>query len=102
MIPKHAIDSVVHYILIIHICEVVLPLQLEYRLMGCKAQEAGQMTEPEFKDALDTLLPLVSDKPRQRLYTEALLAVETEGYVDAVPVMRLSRILDKSAWLLTE
>ena len=67
--------------------------QLENKLVAFQNSEGGQLNEREFKDALESLLPLSNERTRRRLYMQAEKAVRWDGIVGAVPIMRLARIL---------
>lgn len=68
---------------------------MEHKLMPFQSPDSKQpaMSEKEFKEAIDNILPLTNDKLRRRLYFEAEKMVRKEGIGNSVPVMRLSRIL---------
>ena len=61
--------------------------------MAFQTVEGGQLNEKEFKDALESLLPLSNERVRRRLYMQAEKAVRWDGVIGAVPIMRLARIL---------
>lgn len=68
---------------------------MEHRILPFQTQETGQpqLTEKEFKDAIDNILPLANEKVYMRLFYEAEKAVRVDGFQNVVPVMRLARIL---------
>ena len=68
---------------------------MENRLMPFQNPDSKQplMSEKEFKEAIDHILPLSNDKLRKHLFYEAEKMVRKEGITNAVPVMRLARIL---------
>lgn len=52
------------------------------------------LTDKEFKEALDGILPLSNERMRRRLFEESERAVEAEtGIMGTVPIMRLAHIL---------
>ena len=61
--------------------------------MPFQSSESGQLTDKEHKDALDNILPLCNERVRRRLFLEAEKAVMMDGVLNAVPIMRLARIL---------
>lgn len=61
--------------------------------MPFQSSESGQLTDKEHKDALDSILPLCNERVRRRLFLEAEKAVMMDGVLNAVPIMRLARIL---------
>ncbi|KAL4231540.1 hypothetical protein ACF0H5_009121 [Mactra antiquata] len=67
---------------------------MENRLMPFQSPDSKQpvMSEKEFKEAIDNILPLTNDKLRRRLYFEAEKMTRKEGTGNSVPVMRLSQI----------
>ncbi|XP_012934651.1 uncharacterized protein LOC101853915 [Aplysia californica] len=65
---------------------------LENRLVAFQTSEGGQLNEREFKEALDSLLPLSNERTRRRLYMQAERAVRWDGIIAAVPIMRLAQI----------
>lgn len=65
---------------------------LENKLVAFQNSEGGQLNEREFKDALESLLPLSNERTRRRLYMQAEKAVRWDGIVGAVPIMRLAQI----------
>ena len=67
--------------------------QLENKLVPFQSSESGQLTDKEHKDALDSILPLCNERVRRRLFVEAEKAVMMDGVLNAVPIMRLARIL---------
>jgi len=68
---------------------------MENRLIPFQTHESKQpsLTEREFKEALDNILPVSNDKLRRRLYFESEKLMQKEGMPNNVPVMRLARIL---------
>jgi len=68
---------------------------MENKILPFQTTESGQptLTEKEYNEAIESILPLSSDKLRKKLYWEAEKAVRIDGLRDRVPVMRLSRIL---------
>ncbi|KAK7110079.1 uncharacterized protein [Littorina saxatilis] len=68
-------------------------LDLENKLVPFQSSESGQLNDKEHKDALDGILPLCKERVRRRLFLEAEKAVMMDGVLDAVPIMRLARIL---------
>ena len=68
---------------------------MENKLIPYQNPENKQpsMTEKEFKEAIDNILPMSNDKLRKRLFYEAEKMIRKEGITDIVPVMRLARIL---------
>ena len=73
----------------------LLCVQCESRLLQHPGQRSGLLNEIEFTEALETLLPLTSDQLRRRLYLQSQ-ANMPKG-LEAVPISRLSRILNTSA-----
>ncbi|XP_013415713.1 uncharacterized protein LOC106177476 isoform X2 [Lingula anatina] len=65
---------------------------MENRLLAFPAREHGQMTEHEFNEAVENLVPLHSEKLRKRLFWEAEAHVQMDDMHDVVPVMRLAQI----------
>jgi len=64
--------------------------------MPFHTQQAGKtpaLSEREFKEAIDNILPLTNDKLRRRLFFEAEKMMRKEGTTNNVSVMRLARIL---------
>lgn len=57
------------------------------------------MSEKEFKEAIDNILPLTNDKLRRRLFFESEKMMRKEGLTNSVPIMRLARILLLSLFL---
>lgn len=51
------------------------------------------LTEREFKEAIDNILPLTNDQLRRRLFFETEKMVRREGTLNNVSVMRCARIL---------
>ncbi|XP_069140268.1 uncharacterized protein [Argopecten irradians] len=68
--------------------------EMEHKILPFQTQESGQPTlnEKEFKDAIDAIVPLASDKLRNRLFYESEKAVRIDGFQGKVPIMRLSQI----------
>ncbi|XP_052771420.1 uncharacterized protein LOC128211061 isoform X2 [Mya arenaria] len=68
---------------------------MENRLMPFHTQQAGKqaaLSEREFKEAIDNILPLTNNKLRRRLYFEAEKMGRREGLSNSVSVMRLAQI----------
>ncbi|BFZ01755.1 hypothetical protein BsWGS_04794 [Bradybaena similaris] len=65
---------------------------LENKLVEYGYSKQEQLKDNEFKAALDTLLPLCSEKIRQRLYLQSERAGEWEGITGTVPIKRLAQI----------
>ncbi|XP_059165212.1 uncharacterized protein LOC131947844 isoform X2 [Physella acuta] len=65
---------------------------LENKLVAYQVSENGQLNEAEFKEAVDNLMPLSNERLRQRLYLQAEKAVESDGIIKAVPIMKLAQI----------
>jgi hypothetical protein len=74
-----------------HLC---VDFQLENKLVPHQSSESGQLTDREHKDALDNIVPLCNERMRKRLFLEAEKAVIQDGVLNAVPIMRLARILE--------
>ncbi|XP_060587658.1 uncharacterized protein LOC132743149 isoform X3 [Ruditapes philippinarum] len=67
---------------------------MEHRLMPFQSPDSKQpsMSEKEFKEAIDNILPLTNDKLRRRLFFESEKMMRKEGLTNSVPVMRLAQI----------
>lgn len=65
---------------------------LENKLVPFQSSESGQLTDKEHKDALDGILPLCNERVRRRMFVEAEKAVQLDGVLNAVPIMRLAQI----------
>lgn len=76
-------------------------MQLESRLIPFQIEGRKQLNEREFREALDNLLPLCNELTRRRLFMQSERAVEWDGIVGAVPIKRLSRILERNSNVLT-
>lgn len=67
---------------------------MEHRLMPFQSPDTKQpsMSEKEFKEAIDNILPLTNDKLRRRLFFESEKMMRKEGLTNSVPIMRLAQI----------
>ncbi|RUS88807.1 hypothetical protein EGW08_003437 [Elysia chlorotica] len=65
---------------------------LENKLVPYQSSESGQLTEREFREALDSLLPLSNERVRRRLFMQSERAVRWDGVLNGVPIMRLAQI----------
>ncbi|KAH3789098.1 hypothetical protein DPMN_167267, partial [Dreissena polymorpha] len=68
---------------------------MENRIMPFQTQPEGRqsgLTEREFKEAIDNILPLTNDQLRRRLFFETEKMVRREGTLNCVSVMRCAQI----------
>lgn len=67
---------------------------MENKLLMTPGKELNCMTEAEFVESSDTVLGVVNDKLRKRLFSEANAYVQLkDGMTNGVPILRLARIL---------
>ncbi|KAL3864299.1 hypothetical protein ACJMK2_005992 [Sinanodonta woodiana] len=76
-------------------------LDMENRLIPFQSADSHQpaMSEKEFKDAVDNILPLANDKLRRKLFFEAEKLLRLEGFANSVPIMKLAQIASYLALL---
>ena len=76
---------------------------MENKVVPFQTQESGQpsLTEKEFKEAGENIVPLAGDKLRHKLFCESEKAVRIDGLQGNIPIMRAARILEnqKNKWL---
>ncbi|CAL1530077.1 unnamed protein product [Lymnaea stagnalis] len=66
--------------------------ELENQLVPYQNNENGHLTEMEFKEAIDNIIPLCNERTRHRLYMQAEKAVQWDRISNSVPIMRLAQI----------
>lgn len=64
---------------------------MEGKLLQFPSQESG-MTESEFNEGVEHLVPISNEKLKRILYWEAEAHVQMDGLTEVVPVMRLAQI----------
>ncbi|KAK6184991.1 hypothetical protein SNE40_007324 [Patella caerulea] len=88
--PKLVTDFMIHLILKYREPRF---LENENQLVPYQTQSTSQLSEKEFKEAVDNIIPVCNEKLRKRLYFEAEKAVAMDGVENSVSIMRLAHIL---------
>ncbi|KAI8789062.1 hypothetical protein BgiMline_000923 [Biomphalaria glabrata] len=65
---------------------------MEIKLVQYQGQENGHLTEVEFKEATENLVPLCNEQIRNRLFIQSLKSSQLELSKKAVPIMKLAHI----------
>ncbi|KAH9524740.1 hypothetical protein Btru_027658 [Bulinus truncatus] len=85
-----------------HVAAFVINLIIKYReprfhdmenkLVQYQGQENGHLTEKEFREATDNIIPLCNEQLRNRLYIQSEKAAQVDGSRKSVAIMKLAQI----------
>ena len=66
---------------------------MEARLLNTPGKESSSMTEGEFAESVEAAITVPNEILRKRLYLESQAYVTAKDNIEAVPNLRLARIL---------